>query len=187
MLEKAVQMPDDLGLVSRLLKGERKAQYELFQRYSKAMYNTSFRIVKDTGIAEDVIQESFLDVFRKIQSFRGDSTIGAWIKRIVVNKSLNQVNRTKWDFDTVESLPEPEIEDEQNDYSVLKASQLSQVIENLPDGFRTIFSLYLLEGYDHQEISDILGISVSTSKSQYKRAKDRVREELNKKLRTHAR
>jgi len=167
-------------IVEKCQAGDRKAQYELYQLYSKAMFNICLRIVNDRDEAEDVLQESFISVFKNIRTYKGTATIGAWIKRIVVNSAINQVRRKhltlvpledsipeKWE-DT--SLPE----DERN----LDVGKIKQAMMQLPDGYRTVFSLYLLEGYDHQEIAQIMDITESTSKSQYNRAKRKMRELL---------
>ena len=144
------------------------------------MYNTAWRIVKDDMEAEDVLQESFISAFQHLPSFQGNATFGAWIKRIVVNKSLNVLQKRKYLHEPVEDhLEEPS--EEPVDFAVDEhdIERIRNAIEDLPDGYRVILSLYLMEGYDHVEISEILGISVGTSKSQYNRAKKKLREMLN--------
>ena len=168
-------------LVEACKRGDRAAQHTLYNRYAKAMYNTCLRMVRIQADAEDVLQNAFVDVFMKLDSFRFESTIGAWIKRIVINACLNHLKKRKmlttdWD----ESIP---IADETREDAGEQEFQLSRVrraIEELPDGYRTVLSLYLLEGYDHAEIGEILEISETTSKSQYSRAKQRVREMLDR-------
>ena len=143
------------------------------------MYNTAWRIVKDDMEAEDVLQESFISAFQHLATFQGTSTFGAWLKRIVVNKSLSVLQKRRLPTEQLEDEMEevPEEVDIQVDQGDLK--EVMRAIEELPDGYRVILSLYLLEGYDHIEISEILGISVGTSKSQYNRAKKKLRELLN--------
>jgi RNA polymerase sigma factor (sigma-70 family) len=158
--------------------GDRKAQFELYKLYAKAMYNVCVRITGNTAEAEDVLQEAFLQVFNKIGLYRGDSTFGAWLKRIVVNTALNVVRKRRLDLVDLESgdYDQAETPDHDEEELMLQVAQVREAIQQLPDGFRVVFSLYLLEGYDHTEIADILGISVSTSKTQYNRAKKRLAE-----------
>ncbi len=148
------------------------------------MFNTALRIMGDKDDAEDVLQEAFVSAFQKLDSYREDASFGAWLKRIVINKALNQVQRIKKDLmlaeDIKEDVSEYEPDNAEPNYTV---DQIKSAINELPTGFRTVLSLYLFEGYDHKEISEILGITESTSKSQYKRAKDKlkmiVRQEVN--------
>ena len=166
-------------LVEACKRGERSAQQRLYNQYSKAMFNTCVRMLKIEADAEDALQNAFIDVFTKLDSFRYESTIGAWIKRIVINTCINHLKKrrlqtTDWD----ESIPEPietVSDDGEQEYQV---SRIKGAMEELPDGYRVVFSLYLLEGYDHGEISEILQISEATSKSQFSRAKQRIREIL---------
>ena len=137
------------------------------------MLNVSYRILRDLEESEDVLQEAFVTAFKKIGSFRGDSTFGAWLKRIVVNGSLNVLKKRKLEFNSIDELDEPALETEE-EVADLTVDQIKQAMVCLPDGFRTVFSLYVFEGYDHREISDILDISESTSKSQYNRAKKKL-------------
>jgi len=146
------------------------------------MYNTSLRIVNDTMEAEDIMQEAFLSAFEKINTYSGTVSFGAWLKRIVVNRSLDVLNKKKLILEDIEShgdirddSPE-EIESKQNFENRLET--VKQAIEKLPDGYRIILSLYLIEGYDHDEIGEILGISSSTSRSQLSRAKQKLVLEL---------
>ena len=160
-------------------RGERKAQYEIYRLYSKSMYNVAVRIVNHDGEAEDVLQDAFLDAFQKIHDFRQTSTFGAWLKQIVVNRALNQLRNRKVqlvDIEEIIDIQEEESYDEENiNYDV---QRVQQAIQLLPDGFRTVICLYLLEGYDHEEIAEVMGIAESTSRTQYIRAKKRLLEIL---------
>lgn len=169
-------------LIARCKAGDQEAHYRLYKLYSKAMYNVSFRITRSEEEAEDVLQEAFINAFRNIDSYRGDATFGAWLKRIVVNKAINAVNRKKHDpFPDDDRWDVPE-EEQQPDYGDgLTVDRVKRCMEELPDGYRTVLSLYLLEGYDHQEIAEIMSISESTSKSQLNRAKTKLRELLTRK------
>jgi RNA polymerase sigma factor (sigma-70 family) len=166
-------------LVEGCKRGDRRAQQRLYNQYSRAMYNTCLRMLKIEADAEDALQNAFLDVFTKIDSFRYESTIGAWIKRIVVNTCINHLKKrrlltTDWD----ESIPVPDETAPDTSEQEYQVSRIKSAMEDLPDGYRVVFSLYLLEGYDHAEIGEILHISEATSKSQFSRAKQRVREML---------
>lgn len=148
------------------------------------MFNTALRIMGDKDDAEDVLQEAFVSAFQKLDSYREDASFGAWLKRIVINKALNQVQRIKKDLMLAENIKEDVSEYEpDNTEPAYTVDQVKNAMNELPSGFRTVLSLYLFEGYDHKEISEILGITESTSKSQYKRAKDKlkmiVRQEVN--------
>jgi RNA polymerase sigma factor (sigma-70 family) len=161
-------------------EGNPKAQFQLYKLYSKAMFNICMRMLNNREEAEDLLQDSFCDAYMKLDSFRYDSSFGAWLKRIVINKCINAVNKKKVDL----VFPEHEMEaadmEEEIDYRGLELNvqKILWAMESLPDGYRIIFSLYALEGYDHKEISQIMNISESTSKSQYLRAKQKIKEIL---------
>lgn len=160
-------------LIEECRQGSVRAQFRLYNQYSKAMYNLAYRILNNREDAEDIIQEAFVDCFRNLNSFRFESTFGAWLKKITVNKCINHLKKKKIDLTLCENIPvEIYEEDEEVTYDTTK---IFKGIELLPDGYRVILTLYLLEGYDHSEISQILGITESTSKSQYSRAKDKLR------------
>lgn len=172
----------DIGkdIIERSKKGDRQAQYQLYKLYSKAMFNICYRMMSDRSDAEDMLQESFSEAFRRLDSFRFESTFGAWLKMIVVNRCINEIKRKKAKlefFDDMSPFEDGEdITDQQE--SGLSPDKIRKAMDELPKGSRMIFSLYLLEGYDHQEISQILKISESNSKTQYMRAKQRIKEIL---------
>ena len=147
------------------------------------MYNVCYRITGNEADAEDVLQESFISAFRNLESYRGDASFGSWIKKIVVNKAINQLKKRK-----MELMPENEEFDIPDEESIqeympeLSVEKVRVAIQQLPDGYRSVLSLYLLEGYDHQEIGEIMGITESTSKSQLNRAKNKLKEFLMKKV-----
>lgn len=129
--------------------------------------------------AEDVMQESFLKAFTKLDSYRGEVSFGAWLRKIVINRSLDQLKKRKVKFEELnEKIPDEETV--QLDISEIQMEKLKKAVYSLPDGYRVVLSLYLLEGYDHEEISQILGISNGSSRSQFLRAKIRLREILQK-------
>ncbi|PIB37387.1 RNA polymerase [Reichenbachiella sp. 5M10] len=164
-------------LIEGVRRQERSAQHRIYQLYAKAMLNTSYRIVYDLAEAEDVVQEAFVKAFSGIDQFRGDASFGSWLKRIVVNGALNVLKKRKELYGTNE-IEEDLAEETSEVWDGLSLEQIKAAIAQLPDGFRVVFSLYLLEGYDHKEIAQILDVTESTSKSQYKRAKDKLREIL---------
>jgi len=175
--QRTFNVHDDL--IARCKAGEQEAHYQLYKAYAKAMYNVSFRIVGNEAEAEDALQEAFVSAFRNLDHYRADASFGAWLRRIVVNKSINilkQRRDLRWPEHDEFDIPE---EEEQPEYREgLTVERVKRAIQELPEGYRAVLSLYLLEGYDHQEIAEILGISESTSKSQLNRAKGKLREKL---------
>ncbi len=173
-----MELTDQNDLVKGCIEGDRSAQYAFYKKYSRAMYNICYRITNDPDDAEDVLQEAFLSAFRHMHAFKGRSTLGAWLKRIVVNASINHIRKQKRIHESLNEQ-EQEVEDpvSEEEYD-LELERVKEAIRHLPDGFRTVLTLYLLEGYDHREIAEILGITESTSKSQYNRAKKKLKEIL---------
>jgi RNA polymerase sigma-70 factor (ECF subfamily) len=165
--------------------GDQKAQFQIYKLYYKAMYNTSLRIVNDTMEAEDIMQESFLSAFEKIDTYSGMVSFGAWLKKIVVNRSLDALNKRKAVFEDIDSYvgikDESDEDSTRNEELNTRIEEVKKAIERLPDGYRIILSLYLLEGYDHDEIAEILSINSSTSRSQLSRAKQKLIAELKSK------
>lgn len=164
-------------LVEKCKLGDSQSYHTIYQRYAKAMYNTSLRIVNNTADAEDVLQDAFVDAFRSLDDFHYRSTFGAWLKKIVVNKSITMLKKKKLTLIDIEQSEivfisdDETVDEEQLDY---KVQEVKKAILKLPDGYRTVISLYLLEGYDQEEISEILGISHNTVRTQYIRAKQRL-------------
>jgi RNA polymerase sigma-70 factor (ECF subfamily) len=169
-------------IVEQCKAGSRQAQFELYRLYSKGMYNVCLRMVKDELDAEDILQNSFVDIFTKLDSFKFQSSIGAWIKRIVVNNCINFLKKRKVYFQELEdghaSTVADDIPESINNNEGLSVNAVKRALFELPDGYRVVFSLYMLEGYDHKEIGNILDISEATSKSQYSRAKRKLRDIL---------
>ena len=167
-------------LVVRCREGDRHAYHQLYKLYSRAMYNVGYRIVNNADEAKDVLQEAFISAFNNLALYRGDAAFGAWLKRIVVNKAINLVRRRKFErFPEHEGfdVKEETVVDELEGYP-FEIESVRKAIEQLPDGYRVVLSLYLLEGYDHGEIGEILGITESTSKSQFNRSKKKLKEIL---------
>lgn len=145
------------------------------------MFNTALRIVNKVPDAEDVLQDSFIDAYTQLGSFENRSTFGAWLKQIVVFKSIALLKRRRMNFvdlDTIGELPEEEEMDETEIWYTVDT--IRQTVQQLPDGYRTVLSLYLFEGYDHEEIAEILGVAQSTVRTQYIRAKQKLLQLLKK-------
>jgi RNA polymerase sigma-70 factor (ECF subfamily) len=158
---------------------DRKSQFQVYKLYYKAMFNTAIRIVNDSAQAEDIMQEAFLEAFRQIDNYRAESSFGSWLKKIVINKSIDEIRKAK----DVISIDEIDIEvadqnDDENYIQVLstRIDEIRKAIHALPDSYRIILSLYLLEGYDHEEISQILDISYNLSRTRYSRARKKLLE-----------
>ena len=166
------------------MQGKQSAQLEIYNRYYRAMYNTAYRIVKDSAEAEDVMQESFLSAFTKLDTFKGDVTFGAWLKRIVINNSIyhykkQQKNRTV-DLDDVMYKVEDNdgVASDQNGYTELKAQKVMETMKSLKDNYRVSLTLHLIEGYDYEEISEIMNISYANCRTTISRAKESLRKKL---------
>jgi len=145
------------------------------------MFNTAYRIIGTEEEAEDVLQDAFLSAFRNIAGYREDASFGSWLKRIVINKSITSINKRKVTEELNDNTSDQYFYQwEEETESILSVDQIQQGITQLPKGFRAVLTLYLFEGYDHGEIAGILGISESTSKSQYNRAKKKLRDILSK-------
>jgi RNA polymerase sigma-70 factor (ECF subfamily) len=167
------------ALIEACIAGDSAAQYKLYAHYSKAMFNIALRFMNHREGAEDVLQDSFIDAFARLADFRYESTFGAWLKRIVINHSLNELKRKKVElafFDDMSPFQQEKQEEDDRYENRLSVDAVKKAMKKLPAGARIIFSLYLLEGYDHVEISQILNISESNSKSQYMRAKRKMKE-----------
>lgn len=169
-------------MVRRCVGGDSRAQQLLYRKYVKAMYNVVLRMVSAKMDAEDVTQELFVKVFRNLQHFNGESSLGAWIKRIAINAALNHIRknkRMKWmDLEKSPEPVEPQSLLNNDPIQHLDMKTIHVAIRKLPEGCRVVFNLYLLEGYQHKEIAQLLDISESTSKTQYRRAKQLLRQRL---------
>lgn len=146
------------------------------------MLNVAFRIVGNIGDAEDVLQESFLDAFNRIKDFRQETTFGLWLKQIVVHRSINLLRKRKVEWVELGENELDGIADEisDNDEEIqYQVATVKQAMNKLPEGYRVVLSLYLLEGYDHEEIGQILNIAENTSRTQFLRAKRKLQALLN--------
>lgn len=165
-------------LIAGCLANDRLAQKELYGRYSRAMYTLAYRITSDFGLADDVLQEAFLKVFRALPNFRRESTLGAWIKTIVLRTALSKAKRRP----PFEPLGQQADEGSLDWGHHIDADYLERAIRELPEGYRMVFVLIEIEGYSHKEVADLMSISVGTSKSQLFHAKKRLRAAIEKAL-----
>jgi RNA polymerase sigma-70 factor (ECF subfamily) len=170
-------LPHHDELIERCKKGEAAGYKELYQRYARAMFNTCLRITNNITEAEDVLQESFTEAFKNLQHFEYRTSFGGWLKQICINRSINQLKKRKvtWvDIETTDTYDKAEeLFIDENDIT-LRVAAVKKSIMALPDGYRTVLSLYLLEGYDHEEIAAILNVAESTTRTQYMRAKQKL-------------
>lgn len=156
---------------------------EIYNRYYKAMYNTAFRIVKHSSEAEDVMQESFLKAFTKLHTFKGEVTFGAWLKKIVINNSIYHYRKLQ--KNNVIALDEVLYKVEENDeiapdhgLTALKAQKVLETMNRLKENYRISLTLHLIEGYDYEEISEIMNISYANCRTTISRAKESLRQKL---------
>ena len=172
-------MPRTKELIKGCQNGDRKSQYELYQQFSSGMMAVALRYSKSTQEAEDILQEGFIKIFENIKKFRGDSSIGYWIKRIIINTALNHQRSKLYLYPMVDV---EDIKEGVNSLSVdtLAVEDLMDLVQDLPTGCQVIFNLYAVEGYQHKEIAEMLEISVGTSKSQYARARKILIEQIEK-------
>lgn len=172
-------------LINLCRAGDRQAQHKLYNLYVKSMFNTAFRIVGDHAEASDVVQEAFIEVFTRMDRFREESSFGYWLKQIVTNKAISVLRKNKqqlfssWDelspLNESLSLHSETADHEKEDTTILlEVQRIKSAIERLPEGYRLVITLYLLEGYDHEEIAEIMGISEATSRTQFMRGKKKL-------------
>lgn len=170
-------IPIHQDLIDGCRRGDRNAQFRIYKLYYKAMYNASLRILNDTAEAEDVMQESFLEAFRKIASYHGEGSFGNWIKRIVINKSLDALRKKRITIPLEEEqleFSEPVQDSSEEEMIRFQVKEVRTAMEMLPEAYRVILTLFLIEGYDHEEISEILQISYSLSRTRYSRARQKL-------------
>jgi len=167
-------------LVEGCRRNDRQSQQQLYELYCDAMFNTAVRMLGNAAEAEDVLQEAFLAAFRGIEMFEGKSTFGAWLKRIVINKCVDHLKKNRLQLVEMETYDTAtEVSDDWDEKEgKVSVQEIHQELKGLPDKCRAVFNLYMLEGYDHEEIGEIMNISKSTSKSQLHRARQLLRDRL---------
>ncbi len=172
---------DDTSLVIECVKGNSRAQRMLFERFSQKMLGVCMRYAKSTEQAEDVLQDGFIKVFSKLNDFKHDGSLEGWIRRIMVNTSLDQIRKENKLLGNT-SLESVDYKLQNNAFVLenLAAKDLMKMVQSMPVGYKVVFNMFAIEGYSHKEISEHLGISENTSKSQYSRARAYLRERLEK-------
>jgi RNA polymerase sigma-70 factor (ECF subfamily) len=170
------------NLVEACKQNDAKAQMQLYDKYVKAMYNIALKYVQKTDVAEDVVQEAFIKAFKKIDTYNMQVTFGAWLKRIVINQAIDYLKKKKLDLVSIDSqvislTSEPLNWETDNETTI---NQIKKCIKELPVKYKIVLQLFLLEGYDHQEISEILDISEVASRTQLSRGKNKLKKLLNK-------
>jgi len=180
MKEKYVEKYQDL--IQSCRKNDRHAQLNIYKLYYKAMYNTSLRIVNITADAEDIMQDSFLEAFLKINSYNGNGSFGSWLKRIVINKSLDFLKARQSRMSLGQKIMEMEEQKQDEEIEAIdidaEMEEVRFALEKLPDNYRIILSLFLLEGYDHQEIGQILNTPYGNVRTRYSRARQMLIKEI---------
>ena len=160
-------------------KGDAKAQFAIYKLYYKAMYNTAFRIVNDSFEAEDVMQESFLSAFTKLDSFSGQVTFGSWLKKIVINNSITALKKNnKFEMVPLEKVTISAVEEDCTYYSELDVSAVLNKLATLKNNYKVALTLNLIEGYDCEEIAQIMDISYENTRTTISRAKNKLRQLL---------
>jgi len=172
-----------IQLLTACKQNNQMAQMAIYDRYCKAMYNTAYRIVGDFDDAEDVMQEAFIKAFSKLHSFNYNSTFGAWLKRITINESLSWLRKNnKYDFDSIDNYPQDIVEDEGIDLSKQSETvhEILQAINRLKDNYKLAVTLHLIEGYDYEEMTQIMNTSYANVRTLVSRAKSKLKQELQK-------
>lgn len=189
MKNKTEKSEHNSMLVSRCKKGDNKAYKELYGLYAKAMYNISLRIVNNVDDANDILQEAFIKAFQSIEKFENQAAFGGWLKRVVINQSIDVVRTKKVNLTSIDNLSNAEEEDEieaLEENIVYDVESIRESMQELADGYRIVLTLYLFEEYSHKEIGAMLNISEGTSKSQYNRAKKKIVQLIHQKNYSHA-
>lgn len=166
-------------LIARALQNDRRAQQELFQQFSPKMLGVCRRYLKSDDLAEEVMLSGFLKIFTHLADFKSEGSFEGWMRRIMINESISQLRKDK----KLKFISESEIEN-MVEYSTsmdtaLEAADIQKLIDGLPDGYKTVFVLYVVEGYKHSEIAELLQISENTSKSQLFKARKLLQNKLN--------
>jgi RNA polymerase sigma factor (sigma-70 family) len=171
---------DDTTLVIECVKGNPRAQRMLFDRFSSKMLGVCLRYAKDSEQADDILQDGFVKVFTKLKDFKNAGSLEGWIRRVMVNTALDQIRKNGKTLGDI-SVEDVQYKIENNDHIAeqLMAEDLLKLINSMPDGYKVVFNMFAIEGYTHNEIADTLGISESTSKSQYSRARAYLRERIS--------
>lgn len=179
-MEKKQNIHPNIEWVKACRQNDRSAQMMLYKNYSKTMYNTAYRIVNNSLEAEDIMQESFIHAFMKIDQLLDDNGFGSWLRKIVVNRSLDIVKKRKtWYLKKDDFKYESEVQtEEESEEKDCRISEIQEAMTNLPDQYRTILSLHFFEGMDYEELMQILNLKYNNVKTRIARAKTRLHEEV---------
>lgn len=172
----------NIRIIDKCLEGDIKAQYQLYKQYSKAMYNIASRFLNNKMDAEDILQESFITAFSKLVELKDKNAFGGWLKRIVINKCISLQRKKKIEFEDIDDYKLEEESVVEDNLSTIDPALVHNAIKELPDKGRTVLVLRALEGYKHKEISEMLDITASTSKTQYSRALALLNKKLKSKV-----
>lgn len=171
-------------LIDACRNGSTKAQFEIYKLYYKAMYNTSLRLMNDSMEAEDIMQDAFLRAFKNIHTYKEEVSFGAWLKKIVINRSLDVLKKRKLDLEPIDEgrmgIADENVGEDIEDQAQ-KVAEVKQTIAQLPENYRILITLHLIEGYDHEEISEILGMTNAAVRTGFSRARKKLQEMLNSK------
>ncbi|MBX9784792.1 MAG: RNA polymerase sigma factor [Chitinophagaceae bacterium] len=171
------QNTEDTDLIAGCLAGDRRSQKQLYDKYSAKMYAVCMRYMGNTDDAQDILQDGFIKVYKNLDKFRGEGSFEGWMRRIMANTAIEQLRRKKINFSTADK-------EEQLEYKApgavdnLSEKDLLKIVSDLSPGYRTVFNMYVVEGYGHKDIADIMGISEGTSKSQLARARMILQEKI---------
>ncbi len=172
-------MQTEKEILEGCLKNNKIAQYELYKKYSSRLFGLCVRYVPDKDNAADVLQESFIKIFESISKFRNEGSFEGWMKRITVNTALNYLKKYKYQYDEVNienTTDEPFTENDV--FSKIGKDDILKLLQELPEGKRVVFNLYVFEGYNHKEIGTLLNITESTSKTQFSKAKKMLQDKI---------
>lgn len=172
-------------LIELCRRGDSKAQFELYNLYSRAMFNVSCRILPDRMEAEDAMQEAFFKAFDKLHTFRNEVAFGAWLKRIVVNTCIDYLKKKKLQLTSIDDVKGvADVQDGVEDFVPDSVEDVKVAMTQLPEGYRIVLNLHLVEGYEYEEIAEMLGIAQSSVRSQFTRARQKLIELLKQSNKT---
>ncbi|PVW17092.1 RNA polymerase sigma factor [Marixanthomonas spongiae] len=169
------------ALIKKAKKGNRRAQHELYQMFAPKMLSVCRQYLKNDDVAEEAMLNGFYNVFSKLESFTGQGSFEGWIRRIMVNESISELRRQKKLFFKDETVIENSLEYATSIDTTFEVEEIQKMIDSLPDGYKTVFVLYAVEGYKHSEIAELLQISEGTSKSQLSKARNMLQKTINNK------
>jgi RNA polymerase sigma factor (sigma-70 family) len=172
-------MYTDKELIERCLENDSRAQEFLYKRFSRRMYGICLRFARNTLEADDILQEGFIKVFSYLKDFRQEGSLEGWVRRTIVNTAINYYNskQNEWNETSIDKAESYQSVTEEI-LDKISTADLLNIIHELPEGYRMVFNLYIIEGYNHQEIAEMLHISENTSKSQLSRARMALQERL---------